>query len=80
MSYIFYHQYLFFNLIFQPYNQSLQVNDLEVELESTKQRSIENLQQAILSEREHVTQMQWDMYELQRKYSEMVSKLEIEQV
>jgi len=55
------------------------VNDLEVELENTKQRSIENLQQAIMSEREHVTQMQWDMYELQRKYSEIVSKLEIEQ-
>ncbi|XP_008788832.2 PX domain-containing protein EREL1-like isoform X3 [Phoenix dactylifera] len=55
------------------------VKDLEVELEVTKQKSKENLQQAILVERERVTQMQWDMDELHRKYAEMESMLKIEQ-
>ncbi|XP_010928331.1 PX domain-containing protein EREL1 isoform X1 [Elaeis guineensis] len=55
------------------------VKDLEVELEVTKQKSKENLQQAILVERERVTQMQWDMDEHHRKYAEMESRLKIEQ-
>ncbi|PKU74445.1 PX domain-containing protein EREL1 isoform X1 [Dendrobium catenatum] len=50
------------------------VKDLEVELEDTKQRNKENLQQAILLERERFTQTQWDMDELQRKYLELESK------
>ncbi|KAG8075167.1 hypothetical protein GUJ93_ZPchr0006g43566 [Zizania palustris] len=55
------------------------VKDLEVELEATKQKGRETLQQAILTERERITQMQWDMNELRRKYSEMESNLQIEQ-
>ncbi|XP_038985598.1 PX domain-containing protein EREL1 isoform X3 [Phoenix dactylifera] len=55
------------------------VKDLEVELEVTKQKGKENLQQAILVERERVTQMQWDMDECRRKYSEIESRLKIEQ-
>ncbi|KAK1323994.1 hypothetical protein QJS10_CPA02g00235 [Acorus calamus] len=56
------------------------VKDLNVELESTKQKSKENLQQAMLVERERVTLMQWDMDELRRKYLEMEAKLKLEQV
>ncbi|CAN6216189.1 unnamed protein product [Urochloa humidicola] len=56
-----------------------EVKDLEVELEATKQKGRETLQQAILAERERITQMQWDMDELRRKYSEMESNLKIEQ-
>ncbi|WOL18342.1 hypothetical protein Cni_G27136 [Canna indica] len=55
------------------------VKDLEVELEATEQKGKENLQQAILIERERVTQMQWDMDELRRKCSEMEAKLATEQ-
>ncbi|XP_060208871.1 PX domain-containing protein EREL2 isoform X2 [Lycium barbarum] len=51
------------------------VKDLEVELEATKQKSKENLEQAILVERERVTQIQWDMEELRRKSLEMELKL-----
>ncbi|XP_044471595.1 PX domain-containing protein EREL1-like isoform X3 [Mangifera indica] len=51
------------------------VKDLEVELETSKQKSKENLQQAILSEKERFTQMQWDMEELQQKALEMEWKL-----
>ncbi|CAH2077273.1 unnamed protein product [Thlaspi arvense] len=51
------------------------VNDLEGELETTKQRSKENLEQAIMTERERVTQMQWDMEELRQKSYEMEMKL-----
>ncbi|XP_037493080.1 PX domain-containing protein EREL1 isoform X2 [Jatropha curcas] len=51
------------------------VKDLEAELETTKQRNKENLQQAILIERERLTQMQWDMQELRRKSLEMELKL-----
>ncbi|XP_021275531.1 PX domain-containing protein EREL1 isoform X2 [Herrania umbratica] len=51
------------------------VKDLEVELESTKQKSKENLQQAILIERERFTQVQWEMEELRRKSLEMELKL-----
>lgn len=55
------------------------VKDLEVELETTKQRSKDNLQQAIFVERERVTQMQWDMEELRRKSVEMELKLKSRQ-
>ncbi|OEL32243.1 hypothetical protein BAE44_0006739 [Dichanthelium oligosanthes] len=55
------------------------VKDLEGELEATKQKGRETLQQAIMAERERITQMQWDMDELRRKYSEMESNLKIEQ-
>ncbi|CAM0908799.1 unnamed protein product [Alopecurus aequalis] len=58
---------------------STKVKDLEVELDATKQKSRDTLQQAILAERERITQMQWDMDELRRKYSEMESNLKIEQ-
>ncbi|CAH8274628.1 unnamed protein product [Arabidopsis lyrata] len=51
------------------------VNDLEGELETTKQRSKENLEQAIMSERERFNQMQWDMEELRQKSYEMEMKL-----
>uniref|UniRef100_A0A0A9CLI1 Phox (PX) domain-containing protein n=1 Tax=Arundo donax TaxID=35708 RepID=A0A0A9CLI1_ARUDO len=55
------------------------VKDLEVELEATKQKGRETLQKAMLAERERITQMQWDMDELRRKYSEVESNLKIEQ-
>ncbi|KAE8663422.1 kinesin-like protein KIF20B-like isoform X2 [Hibiscus syriacus] len=51
------------------------VKDLEVELENTKQKSKEKLQQAILIERERFTQMQWEMEDLRRKSLEMELKL-----
>lgn len=51
------------------------VKDLEAELETTKQRSKENLQQAILVEKERLTQMQWEMEELRRKSFEMEMNL-----
>ncbi|XWS70445.1 hypothetical protein CRYUN_Cryun03dG0048800 [Craigia yunnanensis] len=51
------------------------VKDLEVELESTKQKNKENLQQAILIERERLNQMQWEMEELRRRSLEMELKL-----
>lgn len=54
---------------------SCQVKDLEGELETTKQKSKENLQQALLIERERVNQMRWDMEELRRKSFEMELKL-----
>lgn len=57
-----------------------QVNDLEGELETTKQRSKENLEQAILTERERCTQMQWDMEELRQKSYEMEMKLKSREV
>lgn len=49
-------------------------------MEATKQKGRDTLQQAILAERERITQMQWDMDELRRKYSEMESNLKTEQV
>lgn len=60
--------------------ESAQVKDLEVEVETNKQKSKENLQQALLIERERFTQMQWDMEELRRKSMEMELKLKSEQV
>ena len=53
---------------------------MEVELETTKQKNKENLQQAILIERERFTQMQWDMEELRRQSLEMEIKLKSELV
>ncbi|KAK9945983.1 hypothetical protein M0R45_011470 [Rubus argutus] len=58
---------------------STKVKDLEVELETTRQKNKENLQQAILVERERFTKMQWDMEELRRKSLEMELKLKSEQ-
>ncbi|XP_057967915.1 LOW QUALITY PROTEIN: PX domain-containing protein EREX [Malania oleifera] len=55
------------------------VKDLEVELETTKHNCKDNLQQAILIERERFTQMQWDMEELRRKCLDMEMKLKSEQ-
>ncbi|GER35330.1 Phox (PX) domain-containing protein [Striga asiatica] len=55
------------------------VKDLEVELETTKQKSKENLEQAILIEQERVTQMQWDMEELKQRSMELELKLKSEQ-
>ncbi|XP_057799969.1 PX domain-containing protein EREL2 isoform X2 [Salvia miltiorrhiza] len=55
------------------------VKDLEVELETTKQKSKENLEQAILIERERTTQMQWDMEELRRRSMELELKLNSQQ-
>ncbi|CAK9154604.1 unnamed protein product [Ilex paraguariensis] len=57
---------------------STKVNDLEVELETTKQKSKEKLQQAILIERERFTQMQWDMEELRHQSLEMELKIKSE--
>ncbi|KAK3020483.1 hypothetical protein RJ639_045733 [Escallonia herrerae] len=54
------------------------VRDLEVELETTKQSGKDNLQQAILTERERFTQMQWDLEELRRKCMEMELDLKSE--
>ncbi|RAL52822.1 hypothetical protein DM860_007590 [Cuscuta australis] len=55
------------------------VKDLEVELEETKEKNKENLEQAISIERERVTQMQWDMEDLRRKAMEMELKLNLQQ-
>uniref|UniRef100_A0A7N0R8E4 PX domain-containing protein n=1 Tax=Kalanchoe fedtschenkoi TaxID=63787 RepID=A0A7N0R8E4_KALFE len=55
------------------------VKDIEGELESTRQKSKENLQQALLHERERYTQMQWDMEELKRKSLEMEIQLKSQQ-
>ncbi|XP_052180718.1 PX domain-containing protein EREX isoform X2 [Diospyros lotus] len=55
------------------------VKYLEVDLETTNQSSKENLQQAVLIERERFTQTQWDVEEMQRKCIEMELKLKCEQ-
>ncbi|KAK4787333.1 hypothetical protein SAY86_011166 [Trapa natans] len=55
------------------------VNDLEVELNSTKVKSIETLELAVLAERERFTQMQWEMEELRHKSFEMELKLKSRQ-
>ncbi|XP_055827818.1 PX domain-containing protein EREL2-like isoform X2 [Solanum dulcamara] len=55
------------------------VKDLEIELDSLKQSGKENLQQAVLTEKEKLTQMLWDMEELRRKCVEMELKLTSEQ-
>ncbi|KAK7402343.1 hypothetical protein VNO78_14540 [Psophocarpus tetragonolobus] len=55
------------------------VKDLEVELETTRLNCRENMQQAVLTEKERFTQMQWDMEELRRKYLETEMKLKLEE-
>lgn len=55
------------------------VKDLEVELETTRQNCKDNMQQAVLTERERFTQMQWDLEELRSKCLEMELKLKTEQ-
>ncbi|KAF5453248.1 hypothetical protein F2P56_028163 [Juglans regia] len=55
------------------------VKDLEVESEITRQNCKDNMQQAVLTEKEKLTQMQWDMEELHAKCLEMELKLKLEQ-
>ncbi|XP_024021869.1 PX domain-containing protein EREX isoform X2 [Morus notabilis] len=55
------------------------VKDLEVELETTTQNCKENMEQAILTETERFTQMQWDIEELRRKCMELELKLKSEE-
>ncbi|PON48077.1 Phox domain containing protein [Parasponia andersonii] len=55
------------------------VKDLEVELETTRQNCKENLQQAVLTEKERFTQMQWDVEELRGKCMELELKLKSEE-
>lgn len=58
---------------------STKVKDLEVELETTKENSKENLQQAVSSEKERFNQMQWDIEELRKTCLELELKLKAEQ-
>ena len=51
-----------------------------MELETTRQNCIDNMQQAVLTERERFTQMQWDVEELRSKCLELELKLKTEQV
>lgn len=53
---------------------------MEVELETTQLNCRENMQQAVLTEKERFTQMQWDMEELRRKCLETEMKLKYEEV
>lgn len=53
---------------------------MEVELETTGLNCRENMQQAVLTEKERFTQMQWDMEELRRKCLETEMKLKFEEV
>ncbi|GMI78114.1 hypothetical protein like AT3G15920 [Hibiscus trionum] len=55
------------------------VKDLEVELETTRENCYENMQQAILLERERFTQMQWDTELVRKQCLEMELKLKNEQ-
>ncbi|XP_059456234.1 PX domain-containing protein EREX isoform X3 [Corylus avellana] len=55
------------------------VKDLEVELETTRQNCKDNMEQAVLTERERFTQMQWDMEELRSKCLELELNLKSEQ-
>lgn len=61
-------------------NFLLQVKDLEVELETTRENCKENMQQTVLTEKERFTQMQWDMEELRRKCLDLELQLKSEQV
>lgn len=51
-----------------------------MELETTIQRNKENLEQALMTERERVTQMQRDMEELRQKSFKMELKLKSKEV
>lgn len=55
------------------------VKDLEVELETTKENTKDNLQQALSIERERYTQMQWDTEEFRKRCLEIELKLKAEQ-
>lgn len=55
------------------------VKDLEVELETTKENTKDNLQQALSIEKERYTQMQWDLEEFRKSCLEMELKLVAEQ-
>ncbi|KAJ8536213.1 hypothetical protein K7X08_034614 [Anisodus acutangulus] len=55
------------------------VKNLETEFEFLKESGKDNMQQAVLTEREKFTQMLWDMEELRRKCVEMKLKLASEQ-
>ncbi|KAL2332481.1 hypothetical protein Fmac_020062 [Flemingia macrophylla] len=55
------------------------VKDLEVELETTRLNCRENVQQAVLAEKERFTQMQWDIEELRRQCLETEMKLKLEE-
>ncbi|KDP37061.1 hypothetical protein JCGZ_06117 [Jatropha curcas] len=55
------------------------VKDLEVDLETTRNNCKENMQQAVLNEKERFTQMQWDVEELRRQCLELELKLKSEQ-
>ncbi|KAK9677225.1 hypothetical protein RND81_11G129300 [Saponaria officinalis] len=55
------------------------VTDLEVELETTTQSTKDTLEQAISTEKERFTQMQWDLEEFRKKYLELEIKLKAEQ-
>ncbi|KAF4399785.1 PX domain-containing protein EREX [Cannabis sativa] len=55
------------------------VKDLEVELETTKQTCIENIQHTVFSEKEKFTQMQWDVEELQSKCMKLELQLKSEE-
>lgn len=55
------------------------VKDLEGELENARFKSRETLQQAVLLEREQVTQLQWDLEELRRKVFETEQSYKLEQ-
>ncbi|XP_048495188.1 PX domain-containing protein EREL1 isoform X4 [Beta vulgaris subsp. vulgaris] len=55
------------------------VKDLEGELETTKEKSKENLQQALSLEKERITKMQWDMEELRQKSLEFELKLKYQE-
>ncbi|KAL9323199.1 hypothetical protein ACSQ67_011252 [Phaseolus vulgaris] len=55
------------------------VKDLEVELETTRLNCQENMQQAVLAEKERFTQMQWDIEELRRKCLETEMKWKLEE-
>lgn len=51
-----------------------------MELETIKQRNKENLEQALMTEKQSVTQMQWDMEEFRQKTFEMELKLKSKEV
>lgn len=51
-----------------------------MELETSKQWGKENLQQAILNEKDRYTKMQWDAQDFKRKCMELEQKLKSEQV
>lgn len=53
---------------------------MEVDLETTRNNCKENMQQAVLIERERFTQTQWDVEELRRQCLELELKLKHEQV